>query len=333
MLLAFLLKLWIIDIDFGTIVSFLIGIFLGAMIICAIYGIMVLSSVRNKTFLVKNESDDLTTTEVKEMILLAQKSFKDKALRGETKRVQHCMKLVGDLASGIASRFYPKSKYPLLELSIDEALMLVVYVEKRLEEIIDRPGLRLFKKIKVSTIYELTTKTNQVMDTKAFKAAKEVSNTVSTIKKVVNIINPAWWFRKVVIDNTVNIITERLCLVVLAIVGEEVYKIYSKMVFNKDVNISSNVDDILTQIDKSLKDASKEVSNEEEANNAVNDDVVLTMEDDKKYLSRPIKKGFDVEAERAADTLKKHKSNIATNNEAFASYNEKYNTKESENNG
>ncbi|MBO5693728.1 MAG: hypothetical protein J6R74_07330, partial [Tidjanibacter sp.] len=64
------------------------------------------------------------------------------------------------------------------------------------------------------------------------------------------------------------------------------------MVFNKDVNISSNVDDILNQIDKSLKDASKEVSNEEEANNAVNDDVVLTMEDDKKYLSRPIKKGF-----------------------------------------
>ncbi len=333
MLFTFLLKLWIIDIDFGTILSFLIGIFLGAMIICAIYGIMVLSSVRNKTFLVKNESDDLTTTEVKEMILLAQKSFKDKALRGETKRIQHCMKLVGDLASGIASRFYPKSKYPLLELSVDEALMLVVYVEKRLEEIIDRPGLRLFKKIKVSTIYELTTKTNQVLDTKAFKAAKEVSNTVNTIKKVINIVNPAWWFRKIVIDNTVNIITERLCLVVLAIVGEEVYKIYSKMVFNKDINITSTVDEILNQIDKSLKDASKEVSNEAEANNALNDDIDLTMADDKKYLSRPFKKGFDVEPERAINTSMKHKSNIAIEPLAFASYNEKYKTMESENNG
>jgi hypothetical protein len=243
------------------------------------------------------------------------------------------MKLVGDLASGIASRFYPKSKYPLLELSVDEALMLVVYVEKRLEEIIDRPGLRLFKKIKVSTIYELTTKTNQVLDTKAFKAAKEVSNTVNTIKKVINIVNPAWWFRKIVIDNTVNIITERLCLVVLAIVGEEVYKIYSKMVFNKDINITSNVDEILNQIDKSLKDASKEVSNEAEANNALNDDIDLTMADDKKYLSRPLKKGFDVEPERAINTSMKHKSNIAIEPLAFASYNEKYKTKESENNG
>jgi hypothetical protein len=127
----------------------------------------------------------------------------------------------------------------------------------------------------------------------------------------VTIENMRALFRKIVIDNTVNIITERLCLVVLAIVGEEVYKIYSKMVFNKDINITSNVDEILNQIDKSLKDASKEVSNEAEANNALNDDIDLTMADDKKYLSRPLKKGFDVEPERAINTSMKHKSNIA----------------------
>lgn len=333
MLLAFLFKLWVFEFDFGTIISFIIGIFLGAIIICAIYAIMVLSSLKNKKFLIKSQTDDLTTTDVKKMILLAQKSFKDRALRAENTRVKHCMKLVGDLASGIASRFYPKSKYPLLELSVDEALMLVVYVEKRIEEIIDRPGLRLFKSIKVSTIYELSSKTNQVMDTKLFKTAKEVSNTVNVIKKVVNIINPAWWFRKIVIDNTINLVTERLCLVIIAIVGEEVYKIYSKMVFNKDVNISSNVDDILSQIDKQLKDASQDVASEEEANSVINDEFELSMSDDRRFISRPLKKSFNLEEERAIDTSQKHKSNINGNAQAFEAFNKKYSPKESEING
>ena len=258
-MLIILLKLWIFNIDYTTILSFLIGIVLGAIIVCMTYALFVLSSLRNKKFIIHTEEDSLTTTEVKEMIAASQKSFKDKDLRGENSRVTHCKNLCTSLVYGIATRFYPNSKYPLLELSVDEVMMLTVYIENRIEEILNRKGIRLLKKIKVSTIFEFTQKTNKVIDSKAFRVTKEVNSTVSTIRKIVNVVNPAWWFRKLIIDKTLNIITNKLCLVVIAIVGEETYKIYSKTVFNKEIHIESNIDDILTSIDEDLKSATDEI--------------------------------------------------------------------------
>lgn len=259
-MLVILFKLWIFNLDFTTILSFILGIIIGAIIICMVYALVVLSSLRNKKFIIKTEEDNLTTTEVKEMIASSQKNFKDRELRGETSRVVHCKNLCTSLVYGIATRFYPKSKYPLLELSVDEVMTLTVYIENRIEEILNRKGIRFLKKIKISTIVDLTQKTNKVIDSKAFKVTKEVNSTLSTIKKIVNVVNPAWWFRKLIIDKTINVITNKLCLVVIAIVGEETYKIYSKTVFNKDVMIESNIDDILSSIDNDLKTATTEAN-------------------------------------------------------------------------
>ncbi len=258
-MLVVLFKLGIFEIDFTTIASFFIGILLGAIITCAIYAILVLGSLRNKKFLIKSEDDSLTTTEVKSMIFEAQKSFKDSSLRGDNSRVAHCKDISIDLVYGIATRFFPKSKHPLLELSIDEAMMLTIYIENRVDEILNRKFLRLLKKIKISTIFEITHKTNQVMDSKAYKVGKEVNEKFNTIKKIVNAVNPAWWLKKLVFDKTLNIITDKICMVIIAVVGEETYKIYSKTVFNADVTIESNVDELVSSIDSEIMDASKEM--------------------------------------------------------------------------
>lgn len=258
-MLVVLFKLGIFEIDFTTIASFFIGILLGAIITCAIYAILVLGSLRNKKFLIKSEDDSLTTTEVKEMIFEAQRSFKDSSLRGDNSRVAHCKDISIDLVYGIATRFFPKSKHPLLELSIDEAMMLTIYIENRVDEILNRKFLRLLKKIKISTIFEITHKTNQVMDSKAYKVGKEVNEKFNTIKKIVNVVNPAWWLKKLVFDKTLNIITDKICMVIIAIVGEETYKIYSKTVFNTEVSIESNVDELVSSIDSEIIDASKEM--------------------------------------------------------------------------
>jgi len=260
----FLLKIWIFEFDFTTIFSFLFGIVLGAIIICMTYAIFVVSSLRNKKFIVQAAEDSLTTIEVKKMILESQKCFKDNDLRGELSRVAHCKNLVTSLVYGIATRFFPNSKHPLLELSVDEVMMLTIYIEKRVEEILNRKAIRLLKKIKVSSILELAKTTNKVTDSKAFKVTKEVSSTVSKIKKIVNIVNPAWWFKKIVFDQTMNIITNKLCLVIIAVVGEETYKIYSKTVFNQDIVIESNIEDILTSIDNDLIEASDNIKNNKE---------------------------------------------------------------------
>lgn len=263
-MLTILFKLGIFEIDFTTVISFFIGIALGGIIVCMTYAFFVLASLRNKKFIIKTEEDNLTTIEVKEMISTCQKNFKDKSLRGDLSRIAHCKNLCVSLVYGIATRYYPKSKHPLLELSVDEVMMLTIYIENRIEEILNRRGLRLLKKIKISSIFEFTQKTNKVIDSKAFKITKEVNSTVNTVKKLINVINPAWWFRKLVFDKTMNIITNKLCLVVIAIVGEETYKIYSKTVFNQEVEIESDIDKILTSIDEDLISASNEIKNEKE---------------------------------------------------------------------
>ena len=319
--LTYLFKLWIFEIDFTSIISFIIGIFLGAIIVCGVYVFAVLSSLRNKKFLIKTEVDDITTEEVKQLIIDTQLEYKKKDARGEKSRITHCTDLCKNLAYNIASRFYPNSKHPLLELSVDELMMLIIYIEGRLEEIFNRRGLRLIKRVNVATIFDVTNKTNQVMDSKAFQVTKEVSGAVGTIKKVVNVVNPAWWVRKVVIDNTVNFITDKLCLVTIAIVGEEIYKIYSKTVFNQDIEIDSNVDQLLNQIDKKLIEASDDVKE-----NQNNDELPINIKSKQdKFLNRNyIRKNECNLNERNLNSNYKNKERTTEKTNTFKKYNDKY---------
>ncbi len=257
-----LFQIWIFKIDFSTILSFLIGVLVGFVLLCLIYVIFVLSSLRDKKFLIKTKDDSLTTTEVKSMILTAQKTYKDKNLRGNKKRFSFATEIGKDLVYGIATRFYPKSKYPLLELSVDETIMLTVYIKERLEDILNRRGLRTLKRFKIADMVNIANKSNKVMNSEAFKVTKEVGVVATKIKNVLNVINPILLVRKYIIGSTLNIITDKLCVVALAVIGEETYKIYSKSVFKKEVEIDSNVDEILSSIDEDFKNATKSTDEE-----------------------------------------------------------------------
>ena len=250
-----LFKIWIFNFDFTTILGFLIGALTGALIVLLLYALFVLASLRDKKFVVETEDDSLTAKEAKNLIELAQKTYKDKKLRGKQGRIAYCSGICKDLVYGIAAKFFPKSKYPLLELSIDEVLMLSIYIEKRLEEIVNRRGIRLFKKTKISQIMVLTNATNKVTSSQAFKVANEVKTVSGKVMKVLNVVNPVTLIRKVTFEKAINIIIDKLCVVAIAIVGEETFKIYSKTVFNKTIEIDSNVDEILKSIDNDFKDA------------------------------------------------------------------------------
>ena len=224
------------------------------------------------------------------MIVQAQKSFKDKDLRGELSRVNHCKNISMDLVYGIASRFFPKSKHPLLEISIDEVMMLSLYVKTRIEDILNRRGIRLLKKIKIVQICNVTQKTTKVVNSKAFKVTKDVNSTFNTIKKIVNVVNPAWWVRKLIIDNTINVITDKLCVVIIAIVGEETYKIYSKTVFNQDVEIESNVDDIINSMNNDILKANDDIINSNDNSDNLNSDFSIPVKNDEKmFKTRTLK--------------------------------------------
>ncbi|MDE5546452.1 MAG: hypothetical protein K2I88_03215, partial [Anaeroplasmataceae bacterium] len=63
-----LMKLGIFNIEFSTIISFLLGVVMGFIILLLVYALAVISSIRTKNFIAKTEADDLTTQEVKDMV-------------------------------------------------------------------------------------------------------------------------------------------------------------------------------------------------------------------------------------------------------------------------
>ena len=266
----FLFKLWIFNINFETIISFLIGTFFGIAIICLIYAIVVVASLGDKKFFIKTQDDSLTLEETKQLILDAQKCFKDKKLRGKMGKTTYCMNISKDLAYGIATRFYPNSKYPLLEISIDEAILLIGYVEKRIDEILSKGVLKSLRRFKISFITDMSLKTSAVMNSRVFNVGKDVTKTVSTVKKVINIINPLNWGRKIFVDSALTIAINKLCLIIIAVVGEETYKIYSKKVLDLDVEIECNVDDLVRSIDKDILKLKEDNLEEDKKDNEYN---------------------------------------------------------------
>ena len=107
-------------------------------------------------YLVKVQDYDIDGKEIELLVKQTQENFKDKKMRGEEGMVSYCYKLSKEMVIEIAKKFFPESKHPLMEISIDEALLLSTYVTKRLEELLDHKGLRLFRKLKISTIYGWT---------------------------------------------------------------------------------------------------------------------------------------------------------------------------------
>ena len=257
----FLFKLWIFEFDIATLISFLVGILFGVILVFLMYALICVASIGSKKFIVKKQNEGYDLEQVKTLIVKAQEEFKDKGLRGSTPKFNYCVRICKDLAYGIAASYYPNSKYPLLELSVNEITMLLEYIKERLEEILNRRALRLLRKFKISTIVDMSVRSNKLVNSKGFEIGKDVSKAFSALKKVVNALNPVWWFRKLVMDNTINIILNKLYIVAIAVVGEETYKIYSKKVLNIDVEIETNVEEIMKSIDSDL-DGISDVENE-----------------------------------------------------------------------
>lgn len=153
----------------------------------------------------------------------------------------------------IAGKFYPKSKRPLLELSFDELLLLDNYIVKKIDDLLSRKGLILFRKLKLSTIMNLVDKKTAIDNNKAVKSIKKYK-----LKKVydvflfsLNLINPYFWFKKIIVNPAINILLNKVFIVCYSIVGEETYNIYSKQIFNNDDN---EIKQLLNDIDKDSLD-------------------------------------------------------------------------------
>lgn len=227
--------------DFSMILGFFCGVVTGFIILFLIYLLYVLINVK------KQNKDIKIKTEVEEekailRINMTKEAFKAKKLKG-SKSINYTYELCTKLIYDTASDFFPNSKHPVFELSIDEMLLLADYIRKRVDAMLDYKGLSLLRRLKVATILNLADTKKVLEESEIIKASKRyrIKSAYQAAKKVINLINPLWWAKKLVVDGTFNILINKLCVLVIGIVGEETYKIYSKKAFSetKEIDVTS----------------------------------------------------------------------------------------------
>lgn len=251
-----LFKIGFIDIDMTVLISFLIGIVFGFVLMALWYLVAVISSLNKGLRKRKTDVIDIDEEEIKWLIKDAHKLFKDKDVRNEIGYGKYLFQLSKDLSNDIASKFYPKSKYPYLELTLDESLVLLKYVSDRLDELLEKRILKMFKGMTLRRLMTLNDTKTKFEDNIIVKSSNklQVGQVFKKGLMVLNAVNPVYWFRKLVVDNVINIVLIRLGLVVISLVGEETYKIYSKKVFDVELELDSDIDSIFDEIKKAIKE-------------------------------------------------------------------------------
>lgn len=257
------------EFNFSILISFLIGVGIGLTIAVFIYLILVLTTMKQKKFIVKTKVNDVSETDILKLIEDAKIQFKDEKLRGDTNCFAYAYDISKNLVISIAKKFYPKSKHPLLEISVDELLMLGTYISKRMDEILDHRGLRLLRKVKVSYVAGLYDVKEDISNNEVIKTTKKykINEAWNAAKKVINVVNPVWWVRKFVINKGMDIISKKLCIVLISVVGEETYKIYSKSIYETESTIDTNVDLLVSDLEDEVERQKDELIEEENENN------------------------------------------------------------------
>lgn len=251
-----LLENWFVNnfINWGSLFSFLFGVYFGAVIFVLYYLLTVFKSLNKKRYLVNVQEYDVDGKEIESIVKQAQEDFKNKNLQGEEGNITYCVNIVKKMVYDIAVIFFPKSKYPLLEISIDECLILTGYITRRIEELLDHRGIRMLRKLKISTIVNWTYVKKSVDETKVVQVSKKykLKQKFDAVIGAINIINPVYWFKRIVVNKSMDLVIRKICIVIIGIVGEETYKIYSKRVFNEEKYIDTGVDNFIEDLKKDL---------------------------------------------------------------------------------
>lgn len=228
------------DISFFGFINFFIGMLTGVVVFIAIYIYLLVRGKNINIDDIKRPNVDVDEEELRVMIIDKQKKFKRNKKLGKQTIVKLTFDMSYELIDEISKYFFPESKYPMLELSVSELLNLNHYITNRLDDILDKPILKNTKNLQMTKIMAMYDKKKAIDEIKLVKAAKKfkVGKVVKYGGAVLNVVNPVYWFRKLVINTSIDVMTKKVCLVVIGIVGEETTNIYSKKLFNKPIELS-----------------------------------------------------------------------------------------------
>ena len=278
-----------IDFNIGSLLIFLAGIGFGLILFGLLYLYFTLRTLKDKKYYVDSKLEYVVKeNEIKNII----KYHQDKYLiqrKDENKDIAgRAMKdALTNVVLDIATKYFPDSKRPLLELSIDELIMLMRYITDRVDKLLGHRGIRILRKVKLSTIMNIIDKSIKVNNTQAVQVAKKykVGKIVKTGGMILNALNPFYWIKKGTTKLVTATLYKKIMLIIISIAGEETYKIYSKQAFKEQdpsyIKMMNDIELILEESD-SIDELKQDELNSF-VDNLPNDEqqLLLTMRHDK----------------------------------------------------
>lgn len=276
--------------DIGSLFVFLSGVVLGVILASLVYVYSLLRTLKNKKHIVDSDlANEIKEEDIKEIIKKYQDYYLDNRKNKDKDIASNAIKeALKGTTYEIAQKFFPNSKKPLFEITIDEAIMLSHYISQRVDELLGHRGIRIIRKIKISQILNIMEKTRKINNSQVVQSAKKykVKEIIKTGISALNIVNPFYWVKKGISKISTGLVLKKIVLIIISITGEETYKIYSKQAFREQ---DPNYIQMMKEINEALED-SEEFNdlNDEELNEFVDNlptdeqNILLSMEHPKK---------------------------------------------------
>lgn len=235
------------------ITSFLVGLASGIILICLIYLLFILFTVKKFQ---KKTSPKFALMDKRELALLIKYYQEEYIKRSDDaeKKFLVLIQINKELIKDIASKFAPKSTKPYYELTLDECIKLLNYISKRLDSLLNQKMIKRFRKLTIKKIMDLREMEKKVKNSNLAQATK--LSGMSKFLKVLKMLNPVHWFKEVLIEPIINKVILEITLNSIAIVAEETYLIYSKRAFSSEDSEINNlsIDDIYNIVSNELGD-------------------------------------------------------------------------------
>ncbi len=220
------------NINWGNLIAFLIGIGVGFVIAVLVYLLVVVTGIKKDE---KRASEVVLKAEDEKVNEIIQNEKNRYKIEGASLSAGGKMKEFGtsclNMFIDIAKLYYPDSKYPEFELTIDEIIKLDYYIMEKIEKIFSRKLIKRFRTLKVVSIMNIIDSTKKVTDN---RVVKQTTKQASKVWKVLNFINPIYWGKKLITEVAVSKISNKIILTLIDIVGIESSKVYSKSAFTKE---------------------------------------------------------------------------------------------------
>lgn len=212
-----------------VIIAFGIGILLGFLLLLLLYLLAVIKGMNKELKRKRVEESNVDINEVNWLINEAKIRYKNLEKEKHNSSFVNLFDVSKNLAHDIASKFYPKSKRPLQELTVDEILVLTHYISDRIDDLLQAKILKMFRKMTIKQILELKNTGQKIVESKIYKTTAGAK--LNKVWQAVKVVNPFYWIKKGTVDQAIKIIIKKIALNSIVITGEETYKIYSKKIF------------------------------------------------------------------------------------------------------